>query len=279
MTQLELPEIETLRRDVEREFTGRKVKDFEVSALKSFPGTKNKADLGKALAGAKVEQVTRHGLVIIIGFDNDCRLLISLGEHGRLEKKSGKNKPSAELVGAINFTQGGNLHILDADGSSSITVVTEEDLEESLPDQSAMGLDLLVEPLSWVDFGRLMVAEDAPLRLLLVDPMVFVGIGEIYANEILFDSGLRHDRTSGGLSTQEIRRLYRSVVGILHDAIKYRGTSIEERPFADLNGAPGEYGDHLAVYNRAGEPSPRSREPIKKTSFKHQVVYYCTTQV
>ncbi len=279
MTELELPEIETLRRDLEREFAGRKVKGCDVEVLKTFPGLKTKADLGKALTGAKVEQVTRHGLIIVIAFDNETSVLVTLGENGRLEKKTGKDKASPDLVGAINFTQGGNLHIIDKKGSSSVVVVADEDLAETLPDPSTMGLDLLSEPLSWVDFGRLMHAEDTALRLLLVDPMVFVGIGEIYANEILFDSGLRHDRTSAGLSTQEIRRLYRSVVGILHDAIKYRGTSLEERPFADLSGAPGEFADHLAVYDKAGEPSARSREPIKKTSFKHQVVFYCTTQV
>ncbi len=279
MTELELPEIETLRRDVEREFSGRKVKGCDVEVLKTFPGLKTKAELGQVLTGAKVEQAYRHGLIIVIEFDNEIAMMITLGENGRLEKKTGKDKPSQDLVGAINFTQGGNLHIIDKKGSSSVVLVAQEDLAEALPDPSTMGLDLLAEPLSWVDFGRLMHAEDSPLRLLLIDPMVFVGIGEIYANEILFDSGLRYDRTSGGLSTQEVRRLYRSVVGILHDAIKHRGTSLEERPFADLSGAPGEFADHLAVYGKAGAPSPRSREPIKKTSFKHQVVYYCTTQV
>jgi formamidopyrimidine-DNA glycosylase len=125
----------------------------------------------------------------------------------------------------------------------------------------------------------MMLAHKAPLKLLLTDPEVFVGIGDVYSNEILFDAGLRHDRVAAELSTQEIRRLYRSVVGILHDAIKYRGTSLEERPFFDLSGAPGEFGEHLAVYGKAGDLSPRSREPIRKTSFKHQVVYFCNTQV
>jgi formamidopyrimidine-DNA glycosylase len=125
----------------------------------------------------------------------------------------------------------------------------------------------------------MMLGYKTPLKLLLTDPEVFVGIGDIYSNEILFDSGLRHDRVSAELSTQEIRRLYRSVVGIMHDAIKYRGTSLEDRPFVDLTGSPGEFADHLAVYGKQGELSPRSREPIQKTSFKHQVVFYCNTQV
>jgi formamidopyrimidine-DNA glycosylase len=90
---------------------------------------------------------------------------------------------------------------------------------------------------------------------------------------------LRYDRMSNQLSTQEIRRLYRSVVGILHDAIKYRGTTLEDGRYHDLSGQPGEYGAQLAVYERAGELSPRSRTPIQKATFKGHKVFYCTTQV
>ena len=98
-------------------------------------------------------------------------------------------------------------------------------------------------------------------------------------SEILFDAGLRYNRTADSLSMQELRRLYRSVVGILHDAIKYRGVSLDERPFLDLAGNPGEYTEHLAVYGKAGELSPRSRLPIEKATFKGKTVFYCSTQV
>jgi formamidopyrimidine-DNA glycosylase len=276
---LELPEIETLRRDLEREIVGRKIKSAEAHVLKSLVGVKTKAEFDQRLIGAKVEAVGRSGLAIIITLDNEYNLVIQLGENGRLEKRATRVKPAADIVATITFTQGGDLRIADKKGSSSVQIVHDDVVEDALPPIAERGLDLLESPLSWVDFGRLVVNQDVPLKLLLTDPAVFVGIGDVYSNEILFDAGLRHDRSSASLSTQEIRRLYRSVVGIMHDAIKYRGTSLEDRPFADLHGEPGEYGQHLAVFGKAGELSPRSREPIKKTSFKHHVVYYCNTQV
>jgi formamidopyrimidine-DNA glycosylase len=279
VTSLELPEIETLRRDLEREIVGRKIKSAEALVMKPIAGLKSKKDFDRNLVGAKVEEVTRHGLTIVVTLDNEHSILITLGENGRLAKKATREEVASDIVAVITFTQGGDLRIADRKGTSSIEIVNDDDLEATLPDPDSLGLDLLESPLSWVDFGRLVMAEDQPLKLLLTDPSVFVGIGDIYSNEILFDAGLRHDRVSSELSTQEIRRLYRSVVGTLHDAIKYRGTSLEVRPFLDLHGQPGEYADHLAVYGRAGELSPRSREPIKKTSFKNQVVFYCNTQV
>ncbi len=279
MSNLELPEIETLRRDLDREFVGRKVKSAEAHILKSIPGLKDKSTFGQELIGAKVTGATRKALHLVLSFDNDYSLVMSLGENGRLEKVTGKADTASDVVAIIGFTQGGDLHLSDKKGTSAYQIVHDDDLEVTLPPVADVGLDLLESPLSWVDFGRLVMGYKMPMMLLLTDPTVFVGIGDIYSNEILFDAGLRYDRNSNDLSTQEIRRLYRSVVGILHDAIKYRGTSLEDRPFFDLLGQPGEYADHLAVYGKAGEMSPRSREPILKTSFKHHPVFYCNTQV
>ena len=279
MINLELPEIETLRRDLEREIVGRKVKSAQAVVMKPLEGIKTKADFEKAIIGAKIEAVGRSGMAIIITLDNEMNLVVQLGENGRIEKQPTRQDNASDIVAVVTFTQGGDLRIADKKGTSTISVVHDDDVEDTLPPAEERGLDLLDSPLSWVEFGRLVLNQDMPLKLLLTDPSVFVGIGDIYSNEILFDAGLRHDRSSSTLSTQEIRRLYRSVVGIMHDAIKYRGTSLEERPFLDLHGEPGEYGDHLAVFGKTGELSPRSREPIKKTSFKHQVVYYCNTQV
>ncbi|MGH1490906.1 MAG: DNA-formamidopyrimidine glycosylase family protein [Acidimicrobiales bacterium] len=276
---LELPEIETLKRDLERETATKKIKSAEAVVLKSLPGIKQKKDFGEHLVGAKVVNTTRDGLHLLIHLDNEYNIVIALGENGRLERVAGREKQASDIIAIISFTQGGDLRIGDKEGSSTVQVVHNDDLAEALPNPEDVGLDLLEHPLSWIEFGRMMKAKKSALKLLLTDPGVFVGIGDIYSNEILFDAGLRHDRASAELSTQEIRRLYRSVVGIMHDAIKYRGTSLEDRPFVDLTGTPGEFADHLAVYGKAGQLSPRSREPIQKTSFKHQVVFYCNTQV
>jgi len=279
MTTLELPEIETLRRDLERETASKKIKAAEAVVLKSLPGIKQRKEFDRNLVGAKIVTAERRGLHLLLRLDNEHTIVLELGESGRLERTATKDRRADDIVAVITFTQGGDLRIGDRKGSSSVRVVHDDDLAEVLPSADETGLDLLEHPLSWVDFGRMMRTHKAPLKLLLTDPEIFVGIGDIYSNEILFDAGLRHDRSAAELSTQEIRRLYRSVVGILHDAIKYRGTSLDERPFLDLTGHPGEFADHLAVYGKAGELSPRSREPIQKTSFKHQVVFYCNTQV
>lgn len=278
MIPLELPEIETLRREIEREVIDRKIKSAEAHATKSFPDLSTKRGFGTNLVGAKLVAVERHKLMIVITLSNGYSLVTSFGEHGGMEKVRSKDDTKPETVATITFTQGGDLRILDKDGSSAIQVLEEEDLEALLAEEDP-AIDLLATPLSWVEFGRLLALHKKPLVLLLTDPEILAGIGEVYSNEILFDAGLRYDRMSDELSTQEIRRLYRSIVGVMHDAIKHRGTSLEDRPFVLFDGEEGEFAKHLEVYGRAGELSSRSREPIRKTSFKHQPVFFCGTQV
>lgn len=279
MVKLELPEIETLRRDLERDTIGRRIKSAEAVALKTMPRHKTRKSFQENLIGAKITAAERIGLQLVLRLDNDHVLVIALGDKGRLLRVPTRQKQDDETVAIITFGQGGDLRVLDENGTSAIHVVSEEELHEVLPDPADVGLDLHEKPVSWIEFGQFVMSKKLPLKLLLTDQSNFVGIGDIYSNEILFDAGLRHDRACNELSTQEIRRLYRSVVGILHDAIKYGGTSLKDRPFLDLTGKEGEYTEHLSVYGRAGELSPRSRVPIQKTSFKHQVVFYCNTQV
>lgn len=279
MARLELPEVETIRRDLEREIGGRKVKSIEVRALKSLPRHRTKKGFTDLLEGAKAVSVERHGLLLAVRFDNENILAIDLGEHGRLLRPNPKDPVGEDVQVVLTFTQGGDIRFSDRDGSAELAAVDADAFAELLAERGPIGLDLLDQPLTWVQFGRLVTAEAMPLKLLLTDPRIFTGIGDLYSDEILFDAGLRYDRPSNQLSTQEIRRLYRSVVGILHDAIKYRGTTLEDGRYVDLEGKPGDYGLQLAVYGKAGQLSPRSRTPIQKATFKGHKVFYCTTQV
>lgn len=279
MTGLELPEIETLKRDLERDAVGRKIKTVDVRALKTLPLHRTKKSFSTPIEGAKVEVVERQGLAIVLSLNNEHAVVIELGENGGLTRCPSKTAVDSDVAVIITFTQGGDLRIHDKDGSSHVAAVPLEELDTVVTPPEERGLDLLSQPISWTDFARFILHRNQPLKTVLTDPEIFVGIGAIYSDEILFDAGLRYDRKANELTTMEVRRLHRSVVGVLHDAIKYRGTSLEARPFIDLTGSPGEFADHLAVYGKNGDLSPRNRRPIEKAQFKGKTVYFCGTQV
>ena len=275
----ELPEVETVRRDLDRDLSGKKVKDADAMSMKTLGRYKNRKAFTSQLEGMKIERVERRGLYLAIVLDGDSTLVVDLGSTGSLRRHANKDEmdPATEIV--ITFTQHGQLRLLDAEGTAQAFVVDTAALADELPELDGYGLDPVEEPISWTTFGRSLLSHQTKLKTLLTDPSFVVGIGDIYADEILFHAGLRHDRLSDSLSSQEIRRLHRALVGTLHDAIKYRGTSVDARPFIDPFGQPGEYGDHLEVWGKHGDLSGRSRLPIERVKFGGSWTYYCTTQV
>ena len=275
----ELPEVETVRRDLDRELVGKKVKAVEAASMKVLGRYKNRKAFTGQLEGVKITAVGRRGLYLTIELDGESVLVVDLGSSGSLRRNANKDEvlPDTEVI--ITFTQHGQLRLIDPDGTAAMFVVDAESLADELPELDALGLDPVESPVSWTAFGRELLHRQAKLKTLLTDPEFVVGIGDIYADEVLFQAGLRHDRLSNSLSSQEIRRLHRALVGTLHDAIKYRGTSVDARPFIDPFGNPGEFAEHLEVWGRHGELSSRSRSPIQRVKFGGSWTYFCETQV
>ena len=274
----ELPEVETIRRDLEREVIGRKIKTAEAASMKCLRRYHTRKAFTSQLEGAKITDVRRVGLYLVIELSTELLLVLSLGSSGSPRRNANKHPKVAGTEVVISFTQYGQLRFVDTEGTGQLFVVPADEFLSAVPEVTGYGLDP-VTPISWTEMGRLLLQRDTKLKTLITDDSFVVGIGDIYADEILFEAGLRFDRVSNTLSTQEIRRLHRSLVGTMHDAMKYRGTSVPDRPFLDPFGQPGGYAGHLKVWGRHGALSERSRAPIKRTKFRGTWTYYCDTQV
>lgn len=275
----ELPEVETVRRELDRDLVGKKVKSVEAASMKVLGRYKNRRAFTSQIEDMKIVSVDRRGLYLMIVLDGDSTLVVDLGSSGSLRRNANKDAVESDTEVTITFTQHGQLRLIDADGTAEMFVVDSGALAEEIPELDGFGVDPVYEPVSWTAFGRGLLQRQVKLKTLLTDDTFVVGIGDIYADEILFEAGLRHDRLSNSLSSQEIRRLHRAVVGTLHDAIKYRGTSVPNRPFVDPFGAAGDFASHLNVWGRQGELSSRSRLPIQRAKFGGSWTYFCETQV
>lgn len=275
----ELPEVEVLRRDLEREVVGKKVKSVEAKSMSALSRYANRKAFIGQLDGAKIVSVTRRGLHLLLGLDEDRLLVVGLGQGAMLRRIGGKDAGATTPEITIHFTQQGGLQLVDPSGTGEMFVTPSAALLDALPSLGHLGIDPLDEPMSWTRFADIVLRRKMKMKSMLTDPTIIVGIGDVYADEILFNAGVRHDRMSHTLSSQEVRRLYRGLVETLHDAIKYRGTSLGDHPFLDLFGRPGEYQEHLAVYGREGQLSPRSRAPIQRVKFEGRWTYFCETQV
>jgi len=275
----ELPELELLKRDLEREVGERKIKFVEVTAP-SVAKHPNKKGLTAALEGVKLSGVTRQGMLLIFHVEGEQLLVMSLGEHSRLTRNQPKDPVVTGTALVISFTQGGQLRLVDPKKEAAVELVAVEELEVLHPELLTLGLDAIEEPISWLTFGERLMSRDGKLKSILMDQTFLVGFGPIYSDEILFHAGLRYDRNTSTLSAQEVRRLYRALVETIHEAVKYGGTTLEPDGWVGLSGEPGDYLQYIAVYKRDGHMSPRARGPIVKARFGGGYTYFCEqTQV
>jgi formamidopyrimidine-DNA glycosylase len=272
----ELPEIETLRRGLERETVGRRVKSVDVVVAKATNRNGSRKAFQARLEGAKIRNVDRRGFLLVEALDTGELLVFDVGETGSLLRSAPKDEPPGDLLLSITFTQGGQLRLADPEARAEAFVVTPELLLEEVPELADLGLDPVATPVSWTAFAQSLVnRRTEKLKAVLLDPTFVVGLGGLYADEILYDAGLRPDREVSTVSTMEIRRLYRSLVETLHEATKHHGTSTEEHPFTDLHGKAGGFQEELQVWGRDGEPCRRCRGTVTKVRSGGKVTYWC----
>lgn len=272
----ELPEMETLRRDLDREIGSKRIKTVEVPGAGVIPRHSSKKQFTGLLEGAKVTGVVRRDLYLVAKLDSGNALVIDLSGGGQLRRNVAKDPVEKETKVVITFTQGGQLRALDTTGKLEMVVVSFDGLAETFPELENLGVDILDEQVSWTSFGeRMLRHRPVKLRNLLLDRTVLAGIGPMYADEILHASGLRPDRTVSSLSTQEVRRFYRAVVETLHESAKHRGVTAADGQYSDLTGKPGGWAEELQVYERDGKACRRCRSVVSKIRQGGKPVYLC----
>jgi formamidopyrimidine-DNA glycosylase len=274
----ELPEIETLRHDLDKEVGGRKIKAVEVRAARVVRRHRNRPEFTDRLTGRKLGTTVRLGTLLLIGLDGGpetTALVIDLGPAGRLLKQRSAAPVDRQTDAVLSFTVGGDLRVLDLGEDGELFLAAQPEVEE-LADRWRGAIDPLADALAWQALGARLGARPARLRSLLTDPTFVAGIGPVYADEILWAGGLRWDRDSDSLTAQEVRRLHRAIQEVVQEAVRLRGVSVGETPWLDLHGNKGEFEPQLSVYQREGQPCRRCRTPLVKDRIDGgQTTYYC----
>ena len=276
----ELPEIETIRRDLDKDIGGRKIKAVEAPGpMVLFEGFSTRKAVVDRLVGRKILGVTRRGLVLVFDIGDDEVMTLDLANGARLRRHANKDAIESDTALVIGFTQGGQLRLIaPVKSGAKMQVMTVDDLNDIAGPPA--GFDPVDEPIPWTVFGqRLRARNDQRLRTLLMDNTFVVGLGPVYADEILHSALLRYDRRADSITIQEIRRLYRAIVETMHNAVKHRGTTLAGGVLVDVFGAAGGYAEYLEVYERAGLRSRNGRGEVQKLRTSGQPHFYCDYQV
>ena len=275
---MELPEVEVMRRDLERDVVGKKIKSAEVksskNAMRVVRRHKTRKDFTSRLAGRKVTKVERRGKYVVLNLDGGDVLVVHFGMSGQFQRANGRVALAQHTHVILTFQQGGDLRFIDPRTFGEMFVATADELGK-IKELQHIAIDPLDQVFTWPTFQYLLAQRGAKMKQLLMDQKFISGLGNIYSDEVLFHAGLRYDRMSDTLSSQEVRRLYRAIQEILQDAIKLRGTTLDDEAYVDLFGNPGEYGTELKVYGREGLPCRRCRTPIQTVKILQRTSYYC----
>lgn len=278
----ELPEVETIKRELKEKIKGLRIEEIEVRKKKMFIGDK------KEVIGREILKVKRRAKILVFVLSGNYFLIIHLKMSGQLiygDKNGGKimmgqRIPFAgrELPGRTTriifyFSNGGRLFFNDLRqfGWVKVRKTKERDLSRVIGKKlgkEPMGSEFKVSYLKKV-FGKTRRA----VKVVLMDQEKIAGIGNIYANEALFVAGVRPDRKANSLSEEEIKRVHKGVIKVLKKGIKAKGASGGDEAYINTKGEKGNY-DFL-VYQREGEKCVRCKEKIERMKIGGRGTFFC----
>ena len=269
----ELAEVETIRRDVDRLYVGRRIASVWDSGGRSVRRHPIAGEFAGRVAGRKVIAAARRGKYLLMPLDDGHALVAHMGMSGQLLTTSSDAPLAKHTHVRLSFDDGPDLRFVDPRTFGQMWVSTFDG--DSVPELAHLGFDPLDDPAAARRVAELVHGRPTRLKPLLMDQSRIVGIGNMYADEILFSARLRPDRPAASLSAAEAKQLHRSMVSVLTAAIKYRGSSLADEQYRDLFGRVGEYQKRHQVYDRAGLPCSRCGSPIERVRGGGRSSFFC----
>ncbi len=267
----ELPEVETIRRQLSAEAVGlrwEKVTAVPFSVLRT-PAR----EIGARLAGARLEKVERRGKVLMACFDNSSALLVHLGMSGQILLAPPADPPQTHRYLHVKLEDGRELVFRDPRRFGFCRLVPSAELDSTV-ELARLGVDPLEASFTWDRFSARVKEKTQTVKAMLMDQKMFAGIGNIYGDEILFTARVLPSRSSADVSAAALKDLYHAIRGVLTTACEYGGTSFDEA-YVDLYGRPGLFGGWLKVYGRNGEPCGQCHTQLKSFRTGGRTTVYC----
>jgi formamidopyrimidine-DNA glycosylase len=266
----ELPEVETVVRELRPHLTGRKIVHMTTSG-KSLrrPWA---SEWESNLAGQVIERVWRRGKWIILDMAKGGRFVFHLGMTGQLTVKP-TDAPVETHTHLLATLSGKNkqLRLRDVRRFGSAEFFADQPALEEFFESSKLGPEPFeLPPRYW---RERLAATDRCLKAVLLDQRVVVGVGNIYADESLHRARLHPARQARDLSAEEVSRLRRAIVAVLRQAIERRGSSI--RDYIGGSGRKGRFQREFRVYGRPGKPCLTCRAPIERIRLAGRSTHFC----
>lgn len=279
----ELPEVETIRRGLQKRILRKEIRSVEIRAPKVVKNDPKK--FIQALKGNSFTKIDRRGKLLILTLARgENFLLVHLKLTGQLIYRKGKTfvagghpvprltheLPHKHTHVIVEFTDGSQLFFNDLRkfGVMKIVDATAKDLV-----LAAYGVEPLSKEFMWERFEGALGKRQAPLKAVLLNQSLIAGLGNIYVDEVAWHARVRPGRRVWRLTQAERKKIFRAIPKVLTEAIAWGGTTF--RHFRDSEGEKGNYSDCLKVYGRGGKPCYRCGAVLVKTAVAGRGTVYC----
>lgn len=272
----ELPEVETIKRELRPHVLGKTVSAIEILSSKNFVGKKREA------YGQKIVDVERYGKVLVIALENGKYLNAHFKLSGQMLYS--KNAKRAIFKNKIPFTKG---NVMPANTTRIIIKFKEggalffNDLRKfgwvKLTDkpESPKGVDVLSSKFTVNYLFSVLRITRKPIKVALMDQDKITGIGNIYANDSLYLSKIHPQRLSNSLIINEIEKLHKAILAEIKKGIKDKGSSGADEAFILPDGSKGNHQRRFLVYQREKQPCLRCQSAIKRIKHNGRSSFFC----
>jgi formamidopyrimidine-DNA glycosylase len=281
----ELPEVETVCRQLEPELEGRRIERLEVLDER-WSRPIPPAELEAAVKGREIRGLGRRGKYLLLALDGDQTLVMHLRMTGNLVLVEGEEKldlsegrrlyegerstSARHLRARFLLDDGRELWFTDPRRFGEAFLIDDSGLAERF---ERLGIEPLSEQFTAEALGEIAAGRTAPLKSFLLDQSGIAGVGNIYADEALFRARLHPLSPAGSMKPEHHEALRAAVVAALEAGIDGGGASIDD--YRDGRGEKGTMQDEFLVHTREGEPCPSCGEPIARIVVSGRSTYYC----
>jgi formamidopyrimidine-DNA glycosylase len=249
----ELPETETIARDLDHDVAGARI-DRVVVTKADVLREATAREFARSVAGATILRAWRRAKLIVLDLSSDDRIVVQPRFTGALLIDAGALSDDERRYSTLELllADGRSVHYRDIRRLGTVTLMSPERFEKY---SASLGIEPLDPLFTGEHLSVLLRGSRQPIKKVLMDQRIVVGIGNIYANEALWRAGIDPSRAANSVSAPEAMQLRDEIVSVLTESIAHRGTSF--RDYRDARGERGTFVERLQAYGHAGDPCAR----------------------
>lgn len=267
----ELPEVETISRDLRDKITGHCIERAEVFWEREI-GYPSVAEFLEFIQRRRIEGTGRRAKYVVIRLADNATLLVHLKMTGQLLYVPASEPPDPYVRVVLHLDRGKDLRFRDVRKFGRMYLV-EADRLQDFPKIAELGPEPLEEAFTAKAFRALVMRRTGRIKPLLMNQGFLAGMGNIYVDEALFRSRIHPLRSSASLRPKDVASLHQSIVDVLEESIANRGSSIDD--YRDPAGQKGYHQVRLRVYGRTGQPCLVCGTPIRKIVVAGRGTHFC----